>query len=84
MANNVQKFSKQMGVLIKGMEHLTFLFFSEIEKRKVSKKKSRMANSKRKKQNGGKSRELKRLETSINYENISKGGKSVGGVRLIC
>lgn len=32
---NIQKFSKLMGVSLKGMKDFTYLFFSEIKKKKI-------------------------------------------------
>lgn len=38
VANNVQKFGKMIGVFLASMENLSYLFFSEIEKKKCFKK----------------------------------------------
>lgn len=82
--NNIQKFSKLMGVSLKGMKNLSYLFFAEIEKWKVSKKKNDLVLKKRKKLNVGTPRELKRLETSINYDGRKKESKAVSGFKMIC
>lgn len=49
-----------MGVSLEGMEHLAFFFFSEVEKRKISKKKTDMTNKEKKKQIGGTPKRVKK------------------------
>lgn len=56
----VQKFGKMMGVSLADMENLSYFFFSEIEKRKILKKKIGSGLKGQKKLGGGSSRELKR------------------------
>lgn len=71
IVNNVLKFSKLMGVLLEGIENLPYLFFSEIEKMKLLREIGSVLNEK-KKLSGGTYRELKRLETFINYDGRRK------------
>lgn len=68
---NIKKFSKMMGVSLDGMENQILLFF--IERRRTTKKKKGENVPKGRKSGGSvMSRELKRLESLINYEGRKK------------
>lgn len=71
-----------MGVSLSGMENFSYIFFSEIERKTLKKKIGSILKDK-KKAGVGTSRELKRLESTINYDGRKGDGKGVNGVKLI-
>lgn len=71
---NIQKFNRMMGVTMERMEEQVCMFFTEIYKRLMVKRKRIKKEGKgRKKSGDGTPRELKRLECSVNYEGRRKG-----------
>lgn len=73
-----------MEVSLEGMKNQAYLFLSEIEKRRLVKKKKQIVLSKgRKKYIDSICREMKKLESSVNYEGTRKEGEKTGRGREV-
>lgn len=76
---NIQRISKSLGVLFKDFKDQPMSLLFEIEKRIREEKKTEDSAGKTKKKHGdGRSRELRRLQSSINYKGKSQSVTKVG------
>lgn len=82
---NIQKFSRSMGVNFEGIEDHVYSFFYEINRRRFEKNggEGSMGTKGKKKQCEGTLTELKLLESSINFDGRKEGIKRLGEVNLM-
>lgn len=76
---NIQRISKLLGVNFEGLKDQTMNLFKEIERRRKEKRDGNQALSTKRKTRVDKSRELNRLQSTINCDKGEKKGEGEGG-----